>query len=309
MTGYPKLDQLGRKQYGLVTAAQFRQVGMTKREIAALTEAGRVASIRRGIYRLCGVPPSWQTSALAAVLAAGEGAVLSHRSAAVLWGLLDRHHETGRLEITASHQGRFTGVTVHRHRITPPERTRRDGIPVTTPERTLLDLAESIRDPRQLGGLCDEALRRRLLTVDNLHATVRAHRGPGRRRLAPIHAVLADRVPGYDPGANDWEQRMDRLWDRLGLPAAERQYRVRLGRRSYRLDRAIVDLKIAIEWNGLDPHAYRTQLHQDSQRRAELAAAGWRVLDFTTRSRPEVICGAVEAAVTERRRLLAKDAG
>jgi very-short-patch-repair endonuclease len=163
-----------------------------------------------------------------------------------------------------------------------------------------LDLAESVRDPRQLGRLCDEALRHRLVTVAKLHAAAEEHRERGPHRLSPMRAVLGERAPGYDPGANDWEQRMDRLWDRLGLPAAERQYRVRLGRRSYRLDRAIVELKIAIEWNGLDPHAYRTQLHQDSQRRAELAAAGWRVLDFTSRSRPETICRAVEAAVAER---------
>jgi very-short-patch-repair endonuclease len=309
MTDYPKLDRLALKQYGLATTAQLSRLGITRRQLVDLSRAGQVARVRFRVYRLCGVPPSWEMSALAAVLAAGEGAVLSHRSAAVLWGLLDRHAETGPLEATAPHQGRLSGVTVHRHRLTPAERTRRAGIPVTTPERTLLDLAESIRDSRELGRLCDEALRRHLVTVNQLHAAVRTHAGPGRRPLAPMHAVLAERVPGYDAGANDWEQRMDRLWDRLGLPAAERQHRVRVGRRTYRLDRAIVELKIAIEWNGLDPHAFRTQLHNDSQRRAELTAAGWRVLDFTTRSRPETICRAVEAAVTERRRLLVADTG
>jgi very-short-patch-repair endonuclease len=97
---------------------------------------------------------------------------------------------------------------------------------------------------------------------------------------------------------------MDRLWEQLGLPRAERQYRVRVGRRTYRVDRAIVALKIAVEWNGFDPHGFRSNFDNDSDRRAALAAAGWHCLDFTSRSRPDVICRAVEALVAERRRLL-----
>jgi hypothetical protein len=197
-------------------------------DVWRLVGAGRLLWVRRGVYRLRGVEPTWQSAALAAVLAAGEGAVLSHRSAAVLWGLLDRHRESGPLEVIVRSQCRLDGVRAHRHRLAPAETTRRLAIPVTTAERTLLDLAQSIPEG-ELGRLCDEALRRRLTTLARLQAVVDAHRGGGRRRLRPIQAVLADQVPGYDPGANDWEQRMDRLWDQLGLPPAERQYRVRVG--------------------------------------------------------------------------------
>jgi hypothetical protein len=97
---------------------------------------------------------------------------------------------------------------------------------------------------------------------------------------------------------------MDRVWDELGLPVSERQYRIRIGRRTYRPDRAIVDLKIAVEWTGFDPHGRRGNLDRDSDRRAALAAAGWYPLDFTSRSRPEVICRTVLAVVDERRRLM-----
>jgi hypothetical protein len=176
---------------------------------------------------------------------------------------------------------------------------------VTSAERTLFDLAATTPAP-ELGRLCDEALRRRIVTLGRLHALVKVHGGGGRRRLEPIHAVLADRIAGYDPGANDWERRMDRMWDRLGLPAAERQYRVRVGRRTYRPDRAIVDLKIAVDWTGFDPHGLRGNVDRDSDRRAALAAAGWYPLDFTSRSRPEVICRAVLAVVAERRTLFGR---
>jgi hypothetical protein len=305
MTSYGTLDQTARGQHGLVTGDQLISLGFTPAQLRVMLATGRLTSLRRGIYRLCGAEASWESAALAAVLAAGPGAVLSHRSAGVLWGFLDRHRETGPLEVIAPSQARLVAVTAHRHRLAPVEMTRRFAIPVTTAERTLLDLAQSTTHA-ELGRLCDEALRRRIATLARLRATVDGHRGRGRRRLLPIQAVLADRIPGYDPGANDWEQRMDRLWDRLGLPGAERQYRVRVGRRSYRIDRAIVDLKIAVEWNGFDPHGYRGHLDTDSDRRAALAAAGWHCLDFTAKSRPELICRAVLAVVNERRHLFGR---
>jgi hypothetical protein len=303
MTNYLALERLAASQSGLVTTRQLAERGFDRGQLRRALESGRLVLVRRGVYRLCGAIPNWRMSAMAAVLAAGDGAVLCHRSAGVLWDLLDQHEEHGPLEITAPRHRRLEGVTCHRASLGASEVTRRFGIAVTTAERTLLDLGNSV-DATELGRLCDEALRRRILTLGKLRGVVDARQGPGRRRLTPALEVLSDRIPGYDPGANDWERRMDRLWDRLGLPAAERQYRIRTGRRTYRLDRAIVDLKIAVEWTGFDPHGRRGNLDRDSDRRAALAAAGWYPLDFTSRSHPEVICHTVLAVVEERRRLM-----
>ena len=100
----------------------------------------------------------------------------------------------------------------HRQRLGPVEVTRREGIPVTTAERTLFDLAAT--EPAEaLGRLCDEGCAGGSSPSAACTPSSSAP-GTGRRRLAPIRAVLADRIVGYDPGANDWEQRMDRLWDR-----------------------------------------------------------------------------------------------
>jgi very-short-patch-repair endonuclease len=181
----------------------------------------------------------------------------------------------------------------------PGETTTRGRIPVTTVERTLMDLASSL-DAVELGALCDAAQRRGILHYNRLVTVVRGHAGAGRRRLAPIHEVLADRVPGYDPAANDWERDMDRSWDRMGLPAAVKQHRIRIGHRIFIIDRAIVDLKIAVEWNGFEHHGSRTAFDRDSDRRALLAAAGWFPLDFTSRSNPDLICRSVLAVVQQR---------
>ena len=293
------LDEIAGRQYGLATRGQLTQCGFSRAELDGLIRSGRIVPVRLGVYRLCGAQTSWWSTVLAAVLAAGGGAVLSHRSAGVLWGFLDRHGEDGPVEITATSLCRQTGIATHRHRLGPGETTKRDAIPVTTAERTLLDLSQSCSAP-DLSRFCDEGLRRRILTLGRLHRVVEAHNGSGRRRLGPIRAVLADRLPGYNPGANDWEQRMDRMWDRLGLPAAERQYRIRVGRRTFHADRAIVDLKIAVEWHGYDPHGYRGNMDSDSNREALLATVGWHSLHFTSNSRPDLICRSVLAVVAER---------
>lgn len=116
--------------------------------------------------------------------------------------------------------------------------------------------------------------------------------------------VLADRgagEAGYDPGANEWEQEMDRMWDQMGLPPARRQYRIRAGSRSYIVDRAILELKIAVEWNGRAWHGSRSAFERDSNRRADLVQAGWLVIDFTPRSGWVRICRTVGRACQERR--------
>src|SRR5947209_5774960 len=115
-----------------------------------------------------------------------------------------------------------------------------------------------------------------------------------------MRVVLADRFGPYDPGGSDWERDMDRLWDRLRLPAAMRQYPVTANGHRYVLDRAIPHLKIGIEWNGFATHGLRSSFDYDSDRRADLTAAGWHMVDFTSRSSPERMMAAVLGAVDSR---------
>jgi predicted transcriptional regulator of viral defense system/very-short-patch-repair endonuclease len=303
----PKFDRLhavASRQYGLVTLVQLAECGLEQQAVSRMVKAGKLERVRLGVYRLCGVPPSWRATALAAVLAVGGDAVLSHRSAAALWGLID-HHDLDVIEITGPRQCRQDGVRCHRRPLRDQERTVRGAIPVTTAARTLADVAEHV-DAVRLGRMVDEALRRRITTLSELHSV--ANGGSGRRRLAragsTLRTVLADRGVGYDPGANDWEQEMDRLWEEWGLPEAKRQYRIRVGGRSYRVDRAIVSRRVAIEWNGRAYHGTRSAFEYDSDRRNRLQAAGWRILDFHYRSDPELIVRTVLAVCEDQHKLL-----
>jgi hypothetical protein len=247
-----------------------------------LVRSGRLIRVRRGVYRLCGCRPTWRSAALAAVLAAGRGAVLSHASAAALWDLMEEQDLGGRLDLTApgDRQLRLGGVTAHRRILLPTDVTWRFQVPVTSIERTLLDLADT--EPAALvGRLLDEALRRRQTTMRRLVRSTQALDGHGRRNLAAARQLLADRGCDYQPGANDWEQEMDRMWDRLGLPAAERQYTITVaGGRRFRPDRAIVEERIAVDWNGYGTHGLRSHFESDIERRNLLIAAGWTPLEF-----------------------------
>jgi len=176
-------------------------------------------------------------------------------------------------------------------------------VPVTTPARTLLDLA-GVLDADELGRCTDEALRRRLLSLDELRRVFDRHSGAGRRRLAPVRAVLADRVPGYDPGANDWEQRMDRLWDLLALPPAVRQHTVRVGGHRYRVDRAIPELKLAVEWVGKEFHSLEGRFVRDRLRISDLVQAGWDVIEVTPHWTPKRLRATVMAKVVARRSMV-----
>lgn len=297
------LDSLVRRQYGLVNRAQLVELGITAGRLRKLVESGRLVRVRRGVFRLCGSNPSWRSSALAVVLASGAGTVLSHRSAAVLWGLLDHHDESGRpLEVSGPVRRRMAGVVAHRHRLDASDATFRFGIPVTTVPRTLLDVAETLQ-PAELGEMVDEALRRRIVTLSALERQMGDRGGSGRRRLSAMQAVLADRDTNYLAGANPWEQKMDRLWDKWNLPPAARQFGVTVNDHRYVLDRAILDLKIGVEWNGYEYHGLRSSFDRDSRRRSELAAAGWLILDFTSNSPPALICSSVMSVVEQRRRL------
>jgi hypothetical protein len=305
------LDRIGRSQRGLITSAQLQQLGLGRSGRYWALAGGRLTPIRRGVYLLPGVQISWDTSVLAAVLAAGPDAVASHLTAAHLWDLFDGRPLTDTNEsihLTGSSQHHLGGVDMHRTHLDPKERSTRHQVSVTSAARTIFDLA-SVIDATLLGRCTDEALRRRVLTLREIHRLVELHRGPGRRRLDPLYEVLAERLPGYDPGANEWEQRMDRLWDELCLPAAQRQYRIVAGGRRHRVDRAIPDLRLAVEWVGNEYHGQVSRFAQDRIRISDLVQSGWDVLEITPGWTAARLRGTVLAKVAERRRLFEEVGG
>jgi hypothetical protein len=146
----------------------------------------------------------------------------------------------------------------------------------------------------QLGSMVDDALRRGVLSLRGLDRVVRHlhRRAPGRSPKALI-AVLTDRVPGYHPSGSALEDWVIECLVEGGLQPPERQFKVTIDRRTYYLDLAYPDAKLAIEVDGFDFHRARAAFDADRRRQNDLVAAGWTVLRFTSRSTAREIVEAV----------------
>lgn len=299
MTSTSSLDQLAARQHSLATTRQLSQLGLGPKQIWRTRTSGLLIPMRRNVYRVAGAPQTWEQAVLAAALAAGDDAVVSHTTAAAVWDLKYSNRATAGLHVTTNHQLRIAGITGHQNRLTRGQRLTFRGIPVTSPERTLLDVADTMT-PARLGECLDDALRRQLIRLDRLRRLVSDVSPAGRHPLAPVQKLLADRTEDFRAGDSDWEQEMDRQWDRLGLPPARKQYRVNAGGHTYKLDRAIPELKVGAEWNGFDTHGGRASFDYDSDRLADLAAEGWHVAAFTSNSSPERIARAVLRIAQDR---------
>ena len=228
-------------------------------------------------------------------LSAQPGAWISHRSAAALWALTGVEGDVIEVLTGLDRRVRLDGVRGHRSgALFTADLTRRHGIPVTSPARTLVDLS-SVFPEHRLGAALDHALRVRLLRLDTLARCVaRLGEAPG-RRLAPVQALLAERVPGCDPGDTDLETRVLRVLVAAGLPAPVQQHRVRIGGRTIRIDLAYPGWKLAIELYGWEHHRTRTAFDDDRARANLLVAHGWRLVRFTSRSTDAEIVACLRA--------------
>ena len=198
--------ELAGRQQGFVAARQLRALGMERRAVARRVHAGRLHPhpYLRGVFAVGHRVITQRGWWMAAILDAGPGAVLSHRSAAALWGLgFDRRM---RVEVTTPKDLRRTRYDVVVSQIAEDERTVRDGIPVTTVARTLLDLATVVRDD-QLERAMREAEVRGLGDRTPLVALLARHRG--RRGTAVVRAILDRKVIGSGRTKSELEEACD----------------------------------------------------------------------------------------------------
>jgi Transcriptional regulator, AbiEi antitoxin len=206
------VSEVAAGQWGVVSRAQLRRVGVALATVDYWVRAGRLHVVYRGVYAVGHRVMRVEGRRLAAVLACGEGAVLSHRSAAAHWGLLAS--DAARVEVTAPatrHGPR--GIRLHRARfLDARDTTSHEGIPTTTVARTLLDLAATVRED-QLERAFAQALFLQLYdhsAIEALLARTNGHRG-----TAALAAATA-REPKFTK--SDWEVRMLRLIRTAGLP-------------------------------------------------------------------------------------------
>lgn len=276
----PRLGDLAAvasRQHGLFTTPQAISAGMTQSFLDRRVRIGDLVAVDYGVYRSVLTPSTWHQRLLAACLAGP--AVASHRSAAGLWSLpLDG---PPRLEVTALRHRRRTTDDVVWHEsylLDDHSTTEIDGVPVTKPARTVIDLA-AVLDSGALQRVVDDVLRRRLASVASI-GTLLERLGPLRIGAPAMRSVLANRS-GPVP-ESDLETRFDLLIRAHGLPSGTPQYEVvaPAGRRM-RIDYAYPASMVGVELLGAQFHANPERWADDVERAAVLAALGWHMLSFT----------------------------
>jgi very-short-patch-repair endonuclease len=300
MTADARFHRLAVRQHGAVALAQALALGLSNRQVRHRLEAGRHVLLRPGVVAPAGAPPTWLQIAMAATLAAGEGAVLSHASAAALRDLSVRDGEQIEISNVRARQHRLAGITAHRFVVLEPDRTTYQGIPVTTVARTIVDLSGRL-GADALGRLLDEALRRRLVTIDSVVECLgRLAPAPG-RRPSVVERVLAQRGADFDPGHSAFESRVLRALAAGGLPRPVVQHRLTVAGRRYRIDLAYPSERIAIELDGYEHHAGRSAFDADRARGNDIVGEGYALLRFTWAMSDEAIVAAVAAALRRSR--------
>lgn len=268
------------RQHGMVTGRQLYDLGLTDRQVQADVDAGVLVQVHRGTFRHAAGEDTWRTQLTAACLACGPTAVASARSAGRLWGLRDVPRWRPEVTVLDTTKPRLRGVVVHRtDRLDAVDVSRVDGISVTSPARTLLDLGALLPRP-VLTPVLEDATFRRLLVIEDVLSILERLGGPGRRGTAALRGAVDDAVV-----TGRLESRLElalaRLLEIAGGPPPVRQYDVALaGGVRARLDFAWPDRRLAVEADGRRWHSTKRDFDRNLVRSRALEASGWRVYPF-----------------------------
>lgn len=274
-----RLDEVARDQHGVISSAQAVKALGPSRKARWVAER-RLLSIQPRVLRVAGAPQTWHQAVHAAALAA-EG-IVSHRSAAELWGLIK---PAGYVEVSVryEHNPRVRPpAIVHRIRdLHPRLAVEREGMQITDPVRTVIDLGLvlprwGVRDALGRG------LTTRLFEVGEVERLRAALGRPGRAGSAIIQGIIDERLLTADTEESLLEARFVDLTHRHDLPVPSFQHEVwHAGRFIARIDAAYPDLLLAIEVDGFESHASPDAFQRDRTRQNYLVALGWTVLRFT----------------------------
>ena len=269
------LTRLAATQMRVVRADQLAAIGFTWNATAHRIERGILRRLWRGVYLLGPDAPSYRTLARAGVLTCNDEAVVSNEWAGHFWGIRPQPRLPVEVTRTAgSHRGRKGLVLVHRTLLTDPrDFTTRLGLPITSPERTILDLAD-VLTRWDLEAAVAEAQVRHLVTVDSLKAVLSR---AGRRRGVPKLQRVLQESPGLT--RSQYERLLRRICRDADLPQPRTNHKLR----GYEVDFffPLPDGGVVIEVNPFSTHGHRTAHNKDTRKLTDLAARGYVVLGFT----------------------------
>lgn len=248
-----RIATIAQAQRGRVSRRQLLAAGIGTNTIDRLLSRGQLQRVHTGVYAVGHLAPIPLGAETAALLACREGTVLSHRTAAGLWKLRPAGYGDGTVEVTI--RGRQTarppGVRVHRTRLLTAREVRlSQGLPVTSPARTLLDIAELVSE-RELERALDEGLVSRVVRVGEVTDVLSRAVG---RRGAPLLAAVLDRRSGPTVTRSEAEERMLGLIRAAQLPPPEVNVRVH----GFEVDFLWREQEVVVEVDGYRYHGGRS---------------------------------------------------
>lgn len=297
-------------QHGVFSREQVRALGATRRMTAHRVDRGRWEPVHPNVWRLAGAPETWHQATMAAALAWGPQVAISHRCAAALWefpGLTGSPPEL----IVPRARSRAGPGRVHRTPLASVDVTRRFGIPVTTPTRTLIDLA-GVADLGLVEEALDHALLRGLTSVRRMRWRIEELTARGRPGIPVIRDLVETRASMRRVPESVFETRFLRRLRVAGIPLPVTQYEVRdpKGRLIGRVDFAYPDLRFGIETDGRGSHTGRMPFERDGARLTNLTLAGWNIIHVMwehLRDQPNHVVESVRAGLALARTASARN--
>ena len=307
-----RVRKKAERQHGLVQRSELVAHGLSDSDIARWRERGTIVEVMPSLYRLGDVPETWELNVRATVRWGGDAAAICCDTAAA-WQGLKGYARGGTIHLSVperAHVPRYLRFPLKLHTARVLEREDVefvDRVRTTRVERTLLDLADAMREAR-LVSVIEDALCHKLTTADRIHRCYHRLRGKGRKGVATLGRLLVRRGATLVRTGSPLEADFLRLFHALKLPLPVPQYGVPpFGEAWYSVDFAYPDLKVAIEIDSAQWHfGDREVFEEDRARWNQLLCWGWRTLTFTARAKhdpayvEEKILSVLKVATTQR---------
>ncbi|GEM_PF-1235375 len=278
MSWFTKGAALAAQQYGFVTHTQLVALGASTSQLQRAARSLRIERHGNAVYRYPGAALNWHARVMLAVVATGPLAVAGFRTAAALWGF--DHYRAGPIEVQCPRWARCheRPVLIHETKDLPArDLTVHQGIPITAPTRTLIDLGRYLPASR-LGRMMDDAVRQKLTSYEALHLRLAELSRPGRIGIGRARSALSTRQIDAVVPDSPLEELALGILCAARVPDPVLHHPIHVGDQLFVADMAWPEAQLALECDGFLFHSGPEQLRSDHLRQNLLLSAGWTFL-------------------------------
>jgi very-short-patch-repair endonuclease len=276
-----ELARLARAHDGVFSLAEARTAGLSDALIDWRVRSGAWEAVHHGVYRIAGSPPSWLADLRAACLAAGEGAVVSHRAAARIYQLPGGRDDIVEISCHRWRRTQQPGLVVHEStRLQPIDIQLVNDLPVSRPERVVVELAAMHGYADRCEQVMHAARRQRLITLESMTATLDRLARRGRPGIQAVREALARWPTDGRPTESVMETKLLQLLRRSGLPEPVPQFEVfdEHGLFVARVDFGYPQWKALVEYDSDKYHTDEWSTARDRSRKRRIEACGYTLL-------------------------------